>query len=43
MYDFIASASGCESGKTLLLGGCDPGRRSMAHSLWLGEEVSAML
>ncbi len=39
MYDFIASASGCDNGKTLPLGGCDPGRRSMAQSLarWGGK------
>ncbi len=27
MYDFIASASGCDSGKILPLEGCDPGRK----------------
>ncbi len=38
MYDFIV-CSGCDSGKTLPLGGWDPRRRSMAQSLarWGGK------
>ncbi len=33
MYDFMASDSGCDRGKTRPLGGCELGCRSMAQSL----------
>ncbi len=32
IYKFIASASGCDKGKTLPLGGWEPGWRSMGQS-----------